>query len=173
MKALLVGEMPSRSGDRYHMFPLSGMVAQTMCQMAGIPPQEEGSRYGRWTWALYENFGCVNAVERHGKWESAVAAERLREVIEPDREVVVLLGRRAQTAYMRMYEPASSLIAKLPYWHWRLDMLSDTGRRQVVVVPHPSTRNRLYNDHSDPRLKTGQVLREAIEKAIQLEETRL
>lgn len=172
MKPLLVGEMPSRSGDRYHMFPLSGAVAQAMCQMAGIPPQEEGTRYGRWTWALYDNFDCVNSIERHGKWDSTVAGERLRGLIEPEREVVVLLGRRAQTAYVRMCEPAPSLISRLPYWHWRLDMASDTGRRQVAVVPHPSSRNLIYN-HSDPRVKTGEVLRAAIEKAKQLEETLL
>jgi hypothetical protein len=172
VKPLLVGEMPSRSGDRYWRFPLSGAVAQTMCKMTGIPPMEEGSRYGRWTWALYEHFDCIDAIERYSKWDSEVAAARLLEKIEPEREVVVLLGRRAQTAYVRMYSPSKSTIHNLPYWQWRMDILSDTSRRQVAVIPHPSTRNRLY-EHSDPRLKSGLVLREAIEKAQQLEETML
>ena len=172
MKPLLVGEMPSRTGDRYYMFPLSGVVAQTMCQMAGIAPQEGGSRYGQWTWALYDNFECVNAIRRHSTWDSDVAAARLREKITPEHEVVVLLGRRPQTAYVKMYEPASSQIANLPYFTWRVDLLSDSSRREVAVIPHPSTRNRMLN-HSDPRLKMGQILREAIEKAKQLEETRL
>jgi hypothetical protein len=44
MLPLLVGEQPSRTGDRFHEFPLSGAVAQTLCQMAGIPPDSEGTR---------------------------------------------------------------------------------------------------------------------------------
>ena len=32
--------------------------------LADIPPVEGGSRYGQWTWALYEHFECVNLIER-------------------------------------------------------------------------------------------------------------
>jgi hypothetical protein len=41
-KPLLIGEAPSRSGDRYWMFQLSGAVAQTLCELAGIPPHPSG-----------------------------------------------------------------------------------------------------------------------------------
>jgi hypothetical protein len=172
MKALLVGEMPSRTGDRYYLFPLSGAVAQSLCQMAGIPPQEDGSRYGRWTWALYEQFDTVNAVERHGPWDSDAAGARLAEEIESDREVVVLLGRRAHSAYVRMTAPAESNLASLDWYRWRVDMLAPTARREVVVIPHPSSLNRIYNE-AEPRRRAGEVLRQAIEKATQLHETRL
>jgi uracil-DNA glycosylase len=145
MKPLLIGEMPSRSGDRYRSVPLSGAVAQTLCTMAGIPPQEEGTRYGRWTWALYERFECVNAIYRHQPWDSAVAAERLREEIEPEHEVVVLLGRRPQSAYVRMTEPAESPVSRLDFFVWVTDPNSPSARREVCVIPHPSSLNRTYN----------------------------
>jgi len=181
MKPLLVGEMPSRAGDRYHAFPLSGAVAQTLCQLASIPPEPEGTRYGRWTWALYERFDCVNAVERHGEWSSYAGSERLKKVFaeaSEDYEVVVLCGRRPQSAYVQMTFPAESPVARredgasLGYFEWVVDTNSPTGRREVVVVPHPSSRNRMLNSAHE-RWRTGLVLNEAIEKAKQLEETRL
>jgi uracil-DNA glycosylase len=172
VKPLLVGEQPSRSGDRYYMTPLSGAVAQTLCQMAGIPPQEEGSRYGVWTWALYENFSCLNAMERHQPWDSQKAAAHLREEIESDDEVVVLLGRRAQSAYCAMNQPAETTIAKLHFYQWRVDLSSPTARREVVVIPHPSSLNRMYENPRD-RERAGKILRQAMEKAAQLYETRL
>lgn len=172
MKALLVGEMPSRAGDRFYSFPLSGAVAQTLCQMAGVPPQTEGTRYGRWTWALYEAFGCVNALKRHQPWSSEVAAARLRSAVEDDREVVVLLGRRPQEAYALMTEPATSSVNALEFYKWVVDGNSPTGRRQVVVIPHPSSLNRTYNDPTERR-RAGKILCEAMDKARELEETKL
>jgi hypothetical protein len=84
-KPLLIGEAPSKSGDRYWMFPLSGAVAQTLCEMAGISPQPGGSRYGRWTWALYDHFECENLIERwpgrlgqvrRSRWMSLTSSRR-------------------------------------------------------------------------------------------------
>lgn len=180
MKPLLVGESPSRTGDRYYSFPLSGAVAQTLCRFAGIPPESEGSRYGRWTWALYDHFDCVNVAKRYpvGGWTSevaAMAAERLRhtlaEASEPY-EVVVLLGRRAQQAYVDMQAPAQTPVDGLDFYRWVKDPDSDTGRLHVVVLPHPSALNRTYNDTS-ARQRAGRYLREAITKAAELHETRL
>jgi hypothetical protein len=172
VKPLLVGEMPSRASDRYYQFPLSGAVAQSLCQMAGISSQEDASRYSKWTWALYESFDAINAIERHGPWDSALAGERLAEKIESDREVVVLLGRRAHSAYVRMTAPAESNLTTLAWHEWGVDLLAPTARREVVVVPYPSALSRIYNEAA-PRRRTGRVLREAIEKAHQLAETRL
>lgn len=172
MKALLVGEMPNRASDRHYAFPLGGAVAQSLCQMAGISPQEDGSRYGKWTWALYEAFDAINAIEHHGPWDSDAAGARLAQEIESDCEVVVLLGRRAHSAYVRMTAPAESNLVPLGWHQWRVDLLAPTARREVVVVPHPSSLNRIYNE-AEPRRRTGKILREAIDKAHQLEETRL
>jgi hypothetical protein len=172
VKPLLVGEMPSRTGDKYWRFPLSGAVARALCRMAGISPQEGHTGLAQWTWALYAHFDTVNAIKRHGPWDSDAAGARLREKINPDYEVVVLLGRRPQSAYCAMTRPAHSTIAKLDFYTWRVDMLAPTARREVVVIPHPSELNRLYEDPRQ-RERAGSVLREAMEKAKQLEETRL
>lgn len=170
MNPLLVGEMPSRSGDRYYMVPLSGAVAQTMCQMADIPPQSEGSRYGRWTWALYDCFDCVNALRRHQEWDVSAAAERLRDETS-HYDVVVLLGRRPQEAYVAMTYPADSPVDGVGFYEWVVDTNSPSGRREVVVIPHPSSRNRTYNDPSS-RTRAGEVLRLAMAKAREMEATR-
>jgi hypothetical protein len=172
VKPLLVGEMPSRSGDRYWEFPLSGAVAQAMCQMAGIPPQSEGSRYGRWTWALYDRFDCGNAIERYQAWDVTAGASCLREGIQGDHEVVVLLGRRPQEAYVAMTEPAESPVDGADFYEWVVDPNSPTGRREVVVIPHPSSLNRMYNSDGNRR-RAGEVLREAMDKAREMEETKL
>jgi hypothetical protein len=169
VKPLLIGESPSRSGDRYHAFPLSGAVAQTLCQLAGIPPQAEGSRYGRWTWALYERFDCVNALKRYpsGGWDRDAAAARVGRLIEPERRVVVLLGRRAQTAYVDSLAPASSGMLAREYFEWVEDTTPD-GARHAVALPHPSGMNRMLND-SSIRRRMGDVLRDAQAKAQMLE----
>jgi hypothetical protein len=80
-RPILLGEAPSRAGDRYHAFPLSGRPARVLCELAGIPPQEEGSTYGRWTWALYERFECRNLFERYADatpWSAPRAREAAR-----------------------------------------------------------------------------------------------
>jgi uracil-DNA glycosylase len=169
---LQVGEQPSRTGDRYHRFPLSGAVAQTLCQMAGIPPEEEGTRYGRWTWALYDKFDCVNAIDRYQPWDARHAALRVAGLIEPLREVVVFLGRRAGQAYIDSQAPADSVLDGVDWCEWVVDPASPTGRREVVVIPHPSSRNRLYND-ADVRKRSGKVIKQAMEKAAAMHETRL
>lgn len=171
MKPLIVGEMPSRSSDRYWAFPLSGAVAQTLCQMAGIiPVADKGSRYDRWTNALYGNFDCVNALNRYRPWNTIKASIELREKIESEREVVVCFGARSQMAYCSLTQPASTKIASLRYFQWGVDSLSPTARREVVVIPE--IRSRLYQDPAVGR-RTGKVLNEAIGKAKQLHETRL
>lgn len=80
-RAILLGEAPSKRGDAYHHFPLSGPPARVLCQLAGIPPQEDGSTYGRWTWALYDHFRCRNLFERYDDatpWSAPAARDRAR-----------------------------------------------------------------------------------------------
>jgi len=140
--------------------------------MAGIPPEKDGTRYGRWTWALYEHFDTVNALERFQPWNERKAAECLRDEIEDRREVVVLLGRRAQEAYVRMQHPAESVVAGLEFFSWVVDVNSPTARRQVIVLPHPSSLNRMYHNDRQRGL-AGRALKTAIEDAARMHETRL
>lgn len=119
MKPVLLGEAPSKGGDRYHHFPLSGRPARVLCEAAGIPPQPEGSTYGRWTWALYEEFDCRNLIDRYAqaspwrvpyareraaelladlKAEALAQADKIAEEVQAPPVVLVCLGRKVQAA---------------------------------------------------------------------------
>jgi hypothetical protein len=83
-RPILLGEAPSKGGDRYHSFPLSGRPARVLCELAGIPPQPGGSTYGRWTWALYERFNCCNIIDRYADavpWSASRARDRARALL--------------------------------------------------------------------------------------------
>jgi hypothetical protein len=107
---ILLGEAPSRAGDQFHAFPLSGRPAKVLCELAGIPPQPEGTRYGRWTWALYEHFDCRNLIERYADatpWPTVAARGLAVELLDDLKAehvtvkpapVIVCLGRKVQTA---------------------------------------------------------------------------
>lgn len=153
---VLVGEGPSRTGDRYHHFPLSGRPARVLCTLAGISPQDEGSTYGRWTWALYERFVCVNVFERYAQatpWSVQRARERAFEINASGEvlssRVVVCLGRRVAAAFG---------IDDIPFYHWAP---VESDGISFVSIPHPSGLNRVLND-LDQRVRAGEVLREAM-----------
>jgi uracil-DNA glycosylase len=178
-RPLLIGEAPSRTGDRFHAFPLSGAVAQTLCGLAGIPPQDEGSRYGRWTWALYERFECRNVFARYRSatpWDAARAAETLRQASrELDGRVVVCLGRRPQKALHDALDVGGS--GPPDYYVWERistrqgpDVTMPGGWRHgvlvaTVAIPHPSALNRRLHE-VDERERSGSALRAALELAV-------
>jgi hypothetical protein len=152
----LIGEAPSKSGDRYHHFPLSGAVAERLCGLSSIEPLAGESRYGQFTWALYECFECHNLFERYADatpWSAPAARERagaLRDEVALDRMTIcstfVLLGRRVAAAWP----------IEADFYEW-----VDWCGARVVVLPHPSGLNRMLNDE-DHRAKSGFVLREAM-----------
>jgi hypothetical protein len=136
------------------MVPLSGPPARVLCELAGIPPQPDGSKYGRWTWALYERFECHNLIRRYADaepWSRERAAARAEEfAMEYARSdaVVVLLGRRVAEAFQF-----------LPPWgEW------DVGEGGAwVALPHPSGLNRTMNS-PEVRALVGRVLNEAMQR---------
>lgn len=165
---ILLGEAPSKSGDRYHMFPLSGAVAQTLCTLAGIPPQEEGSRYGRWTWALYEHFDCGNLIERWPGAQGSGSAFPL-DVARPlaiktleqfQQRVVVVLGSRLAGLFsVNFYEWSDHAVVTRPHPGGLLRC-----ECQIIAIPHPSGLNRTLNDPSQ-RQRAGDALKEAMRRA--------
>jgi uracil-DNA glycosylase len=158
-KPLIVGEAPSKGGDRYHMFPLSGPPSKVLCQAAGIPPQPGGSAYGRWTWALYERFEAVNLIERYRDaepWSAPRARERARKLVEEAGPlVVVLLGRRVATAWG---------LGERAIGEWGPALVGGLPVPEVICLPHPSGLNRTLND-PDVRALLGRGLVEATERA--------
>lgn len=166
-KGLLLGEAPSKSGDAYWQFPLSGRVAETMCVMSGIPPQVEGSRYGRWTWALYDHYECENLFERYqgaqgdGAAFPTTAARELAKAKSSDLwgRVVVMLGVRLPRAFG---------VEDARFFEWRMELDAGEERAlQWVMIPHPSGLNRVL-DEPTARERCGSVLREARTRAAML-----
>lgn len=157
-RPVLIGEAPSKGGDRYHGFPLSGPPARVLCTLAGIPHEPEGSTYGKWTWALYDRFECVNLFRRYADatpWSVPSARARAEEMI-PDLKgrVVVALGRRVQTAI--------SSVLPLPETFGFHAVLHRPERDVFfVAIPHPSGLNRALNDPAE-RERCGESLRLAL-----------
>lgn len=153
---LILGEAPSRAGDRYHAFPCSGAIGKRLCEFAGIEPDVEGSAYGKYYWPLRDRFDCLNVIERHADaypWSVVRARERwtrylLTRPAAEQRELltVVALGRRA----------ADAMGYHGDWFKWL-----EVGLLRVAVIPHPSGKNLIYNDPS-ARERAGQTLREAM-----------
>lgn len=167
MKPLILGEAPSKSGDRYWRFPLSGAVGQRLCTWAGIEPEPGGSRYGRYYWPLCEAFDLRNLLERYpGSLGSGVALPAhlahpagvcLQEEWGRARRVVVLLGRRLA----RLFDVGEE------FFIWHLKVVSQESSRTpvfIISIPHPSGLNRLYNSEAVVG-SASRTLREAREMA--------
>jgi hypothetical protein len=157
-RPLIIGESPSRAGDRYYQFPLSGNPAKWLCGLAGIEIPAGEAAY----WSLVEHFDTANALKRFPRdgWDIESAFERVCEIVQPY-DVVVLMGKRAQNSY-----PAKNVVyAPLFEWNWDPWGYGPKGEpRQVAAIPHSSGLNRL-NNVEENRVRTGEVLREALERA--------
>lgn len=155
---LLLGECPSKAGDRYRDFPLSGAIGKRLCEWSGIEPDLEGSRYGRYYWALRSEFDCLNTLERYTEpWDAGAARERIVAYFREEDEVpprIVCLGRRAAAAM--------GVPDREPWGAWlpRLPGIAELLGTRIAVLPHPSGRNLLYNDDAMVEL-ARRVLREA------------
>lgn len=157
---MLIGEAPARGKDRYQAWPLSGRPAQVLCQMAGIEPHEDGTHWGRWTWALYDHFECRNLFQTYTlatPWRVGAAREqavRIRGDLYG--RVVVCLGRRVHAAVSQALE----LWPPADFHDWR----SFPNGAGVVAIPHPSGLNRLLNEDAERR-RCGETLRLAMRAA--------
>lgn len=170
---LLLGEMPSKRGDEFYAFPLSGSPAVKLLRWAGIPwKPADGAAY----WTLVERFDTMNAQERYApKFDLEAARVRwtrylLRGVPERQPVTVVCLGRNAQRtigaesrctcggdAGVSGDSHSVGCPAYLGDWfHWR-----EAGLLRYVAIPHPSGRNRLWNEEGAFE-RAGLVLREAL-----------
>jgi hypothetical protein len=174
MKPLLVGDHPTRAGDRYWTQPLSGVFARNLCRIAGWEGPSSRDALSGWGDALYERFECINASQRfpHGGFNVDMAAGRLSQVITGQHEVVVLLGIKVARAYVGMSFPAESALDGAELYEWVTDTNSPSGRREVVVLPAPAKLAGLARI-SGERQTIARILNEAVEKAAVMQETRL
>lgn len=148
-RPLLLGEMPSKRGDEFYMFPLSGSPATRLLKWAGIEKPRGEAAY----WTLIEHFETMNAQERYtARFDLAAARRRwteylLCEVPVGVPQTVVCLGRNAQGT-IGTIRPG--------YFEWE-----EVGSLRYVSTPHPSGRNRYWNDENNVE-RMGLVLREAL-----------
>lgn len=152
---LLVGEAPSRTGDRFWAFPLSGNPAVNLCRWAGwVVPRGEAAY-----WTLREHCDTTNLLERYPGPLGAGAAFPMAlarpawDALIPEltgRVVVLMGGRLGALAGL-----------SLPHVWARHD-----GGFNVTYVPHPSGLNHVYNDPSQ-REMTGATLDIACQMAVE------
>jgi uracil-DNA glycosylase len=174
-RPFLLGEAPSRSGDRYYRFPLSGAVGQRLAEWAGLEPDKSGTRYGRWYWPLNSAFELRNLLERYpGSMPGGGAALPMiparcawaRLLPDLSGRVVVLLGARLRDM-ARAPREFGVWGPGVPLRQPGLEEgygLEDGVSMQVVAIPHPSGLNRSYNDPAQEAL-ASRVLREALARA--------
>lgn len=129
MKPLLVGEMnPYGADPRYALYhEPRGATGDRLCRLImGLSGKEYIRRFDR-----------VNLCA--GKWSivaARTAARGLSDVVE-QRPAVVLLGRKVCDAFGLAYDPFSILRGREGGGIWRTT---------VVLLPHPSGLNRIWNE---------------------------
>lgn len=141
------------------MVPLSGPPSRVLCELAGIPPEGDGS--GRYYWALREHYDTLNLFERHvPKWSAPEARRRAREIRPDLPKVTVLLGARVAAAFMiTPFKPGQ--IIEWPGGPMEVGGGVIVGKHcYFVVAYHPSGLNRKLNDQRE-RTRMGLLLRDA------------
>lgn len=163
MKPLILGEAPSKSGDSYWQFPMSGEVGRRLHEMADLPVRVGGSTYGRYYWPLKQEFDLINVIERYpgpGRGSGAAFPRTqalagiqllLSEGELPRGRVVVCLGRRV----LGLMVPG-----QLPFYRW----VRINNGWLVAGIPHPSGLTRNYNDRMEWE-RAGRTLKGAIQRA--------
>jgi uracil-DNA glycosylase len=168
MQPLILGETPSRSGDRFWRYPLSGDVGVRLALWAGLVPEEEGmdlKDYGAFYWPLRGAYDLANVIERwpgqgrRGRgadWPLDEAHRGLNRLLDngvlPRNRVIVCLGRRVLDLIVHR---------QLDFYRWV--RFKGTGW-QIAGIPHPSKLNRMYNDPAHVAA-AGKTLRGAIKRA--------
>jgi hypothetical protein len=159
-RPLILGEAPSRTGDKFHAFPMSGLISQRFCEWTGIEPLATGTKYGRYYWALKEHFDLV--WPGGTGWDTVAAFEAMTALrSELDGRVLVLLGTRLTATFQLRDHPRHEFKT---YGWLETDEDGEEHSRSVTItwIYHPSSRTRQYNDPEEQAL-AGETLRKALE----------
>ena len=162
VKPLILGEAPSKTGDSYWQFPLSGEVGRRLHEMAGLDIDVGASTYGQYYWPLKREFDLANVIERYPGPGRGAGADFPRRQAQaglllltsegelPEGRVIVCLGRRV----LKLLVPG-----ELPFYKW-----VKLNGWVIAGIPHPSGLTRNYNDRREWEL-AGRTLRGAIQRA--------
>jgi uracil-DNA glycosylase len=126
-RLLLVGEDYGSSVEEYHFskYALTGESGRRLAALAGMEPLK-----------FYAITRRVNMVEYPDDWKSPDVVKRGRLlvvelVLRLDLPVILLGGKVAEALGL----------SRVPLYEWR-----SGGQVQFAKVPHPSGRNRYWND---------------------------
>lgn len=165
-RALILGEVPPRprgsaeeAAAIARLYPLSGEVGVRLCQLAGLEPDAEGSRYARHFWPLKRAYDISNLLQTWpgprnapgALFPHALACQAVEDrADEWEGRVIVLLGSRLRGLF------SDQVYSHFTWWK--------SGGARLVSIPHLEVSRPLYNDiHIRARART--VLQEAKEVA--------
>lgn len=134
MKAVFVGQQPNSVDDEGDPLTLKhpNSTGSTIAKWMNVSPEEFASNFIR----VNLNPHCDGEFSAN-HWKAS--ARNMQGLLEGRR--VVLLGRSVAEAFdlhQRDYE----------YFRW-FDHMAGYESSLFTVIPHPSGRNRLYNDHQN------------------------
>lgn len=121
-RAVIVGEEGPADGKALFPYPTHRTGGRLCSLIMRLSPMQYLDEYAR-----------VNLC--HGGWDSRAARRVAREVLDAEPECLVLLGSRVCAAFGVVYVPFAYRTSGL-----------DATRTRYVVLPHPSARNRMWND---------------------------
>lgn len=138
-RPIFIGQAPSRDGDPDR--PLTGRPGRRLAELASMDPIE-----------FYLSTVRVNLLPRYaganGQGDAFPLIEARRHAIELvtelDGRAVVFVGRRVAEAFG----------CRRGWFRWARDYVSAGGRVveiRYAVIPHPSGRNRFWNDRRNVR----------------------
>jgi hypothetical protein len=136
-KTLLLGEdNPISAAPEHALFPLpAGCAGERLCnKILGV---------GRATYlATWRTNLCV------GGWSTARARERARALIHgsPPWTVIVLLGRKVAEEFEHVIKDAGHKIDLSAFRIADVPSVEDVPPLKLVSIPHPSGRNRIWNE---------------------------
>ncbi len=139
-RALLIGEDFGHAHDRYlsDRYALTGQSGERLASLAGL---EFPGGYVRL-------FDRSNVVERPDDWRDpakvATGVERLTARML-DESRVILLGRRVAAAF----DVVDLDMLEWRLWRVRVHGAMVTPGTQIARLPHPSGRNRWWNDQAN------------------------
>lgn len=142
LKPLLVGEAPPPRWGRSLMgrdcialYPLpKGCAGQKLQEMSGLSRTEY--------LGAFERMNLLEDYPEGGKWSVVTAEYAFRARVEP-----LLPGRTTLLLGAKVAEAAERVLL-VPVWRWAEPILLPHlgAHTMIVMLPHPSGRNRHYND---------------------------
>ena len=168
-KALILGEVPPRprgsaeeAAAIARLYPLSGEVGVRLCQLAGLEPDAEGSRYARHYWPLKRAYDVSNLLQTWpgprnapgALFPHALACQAVEDrASEWEGRVIVLLGSRLRGLF------GDGARSHFTWWE-------SGGGARLISIPHIERSRLLYEYDIHTRAQARAALTQAKEMAL-------